>query len=101
MARTEAERRAGLANRPPLAEGEGLLIEFPLVGEACLTSEGMTYDLDAVFLDDDGTVLDIEKLPIEDTTPRCVDGVTTALEVRAGEAASVRVGDRAEIEEGR
>ncbi len=101
MARTEAERRAGLVSRPALAEGEGLLIEFPLVGEACLTSEGMAYDLDALFLSDDGGVLALERLEIDDTTPRCVDGVASALEVRAGEAADVAIGDRATLEEGR
>jgi uncharacterized membrane protein (UPF0127 family) len=61
----------------------------------------MTYDLDAVFLGDDGTVLALERLDVDDTSPRCVDGVASALEVRSGEAAGVEVGDRAQTDEGR
>lgn len=58
----------------------------------------MTYDLDALFLSDDEVVLALERLEIDDTTPRCVDGVASALEVRAGEAAGVATGDRATVE---
>jgi uncharacterized membrane protein (UPF0127 family) len=91
---TAAERMAGLAALPPLREGEGLLLEFPVEGEVCLVNEGVAYAIDAVYADSAGRVAAIERaIPPEDSAFHCRPGTRTVLEVLAGAASAVAPDD--------
>lgn len=49
--------RQGLRGAPKLAPDQGLVLDYPVVSEACVTMDGMEQPLDAVFVGDDGRVL--------------------------------------------
>jgi uncharacterized protein len=80
------ERMRGLLGRPPLAEGEGLLID------ACgmVHTIGMRYPIDIAFLDEGGRVC---KLVPRLAPVRCAGsfGARTTLELAPGTLARVRV----------
>jgi uncharacterized membrane protein (UPF0127 family) len=91
---TAAERRAGLTAVPPLEIDEGLLLEFPIEGEVCLVNEGVPYAIDAVYVDSSARVVALERaIPADDPTFRCHLATRTVLEVVAGAAAEVALGD--------
>lgn len=94
IARTEVERRTGLSDRDALAVGEGLVIEFPLEGEACITNAPVVFPIDVVFADETGAVVAVERaLAAGDPGSYCYTPVRRALEVSAGVAAEVAIGD--------
>lgn len=97
-ANTAAMRRDGLRVLDPLAPGTGLLLNFPVTGEVCIVNGGVSYAIDAVFIGDPGdVVVAVERgIPALDESARCIDNVHSVLEVRAGEAANVSLGDRLE-----
>lgn len=85
------ERMRGLLGRPPLAEGEGLLIEAC----AMVHTFGMRYRLDLAFLDPQGRVC---KLVAGLRPARCAASLSAqmTLELAPGALAQTRlkVGDR-------
>jgi uncharacterized membrane protein (UPF0127 family) len=96
-AEDEDARRLGLMFRPPLRASEGLLLVLPegFEGQACLTNENVAFAIDAVHADRAGTVVAVQRdLPADDPGPFCADRTSQVLEVLAGVAASVRVGDQ-------
>jgi len=94
VAETEAARRTGLSGRAPLEPSEALLLVFPLQGEVCIVNDGVSFSIDAVYLDDVGTVVAIERdIPAHDGTARCRDGVRYVLETAAGTVGGLEPGD--------
>ena len=92
IARSEAERRQGLQGMEPLQPGEGLWIEFPAAGEACIVNEGVGYALDLVFVLE-GEVEVVERnVPAGASDARC-HRADAVLELNAGDADAVTVGD--------
>lgn len=99
VARTEAERTQGLSGRSRLAASEGLLLEFPVEGEACIVNGPVTFGIDVVFANDRGDVVALERaVAAGDATPRCHPGVRRVLEIAEGVADSVAVGDTLRID---
>jgi uncharacterized membrane protein (UPF0127 family) len=96
VARSEDERRRGLRDHPPLAPGEALLIELPLeLDDICVVNDGVSFDIDGVFVRADGTVVTIERaIPAGETTARCHDRTRWIVEIAAGQARDVLPGDR-------
>lgn len=95
FAETETSRRLGLSNQPPLAKHEGLLLRFPVPGRVCIHNREVGFPLDLVFVETGGLVTAVERaVPAYDPTRRCQPAVLEVLEVRAGSAQSVAVGDR-------
>ncbi|MEZ4265622.1 MAG: DUF192 domain-containing protein [Myxococcota bacterium] len=93
-ATTEQARRDGLGVRPPLAEDEGLLLEFPVEGEVCIHNRPVPYPIDVIFAAaDDAVVRDAVSLGAGQATPVCVAGVQRVLEVRQGVGSAVVAGD--------
>ncbi len=92
-ARTPEERVRGLSKRTSLPSDEGLVIEFPAEGQACITNEPVPFPIDTVFASADGTVVAVEHFAANEAPARCHDTTLDVLEVRAGVAASVAVGD--------
>ena len=85
------EKMRGLLGRPPLADGEGLLIDSC----AMVHTFGMRYRLDLAFLDAQGRV---RKLVAALPPARCAGslGADATLELAPGalERLSLKVGDR-------
>lgn len=95
VASDDSARRAGLSGYASLPPGQGLLIVLPIEGETCISNREVGFAIDAVFADDVGEVVAVESdIAAHDATLRCHAAVRRILEVGAGEAAEVRVGDR-------
>ncbi|MCA9516306.1 MAG: DUF192 domain-containing protein [Myxococcales bacterium] len=93
IARTEAARRAGLAG-VALGDGEVLVIEFPVVGEACIHNAPVGYAIDAAFVDGEGAVTRVLRgVPARDEALVCEPIVARVVEGPAGRLAAVEVGD--------
>ena len=92
-ATTAEERQEGLSSLPPLGEGQGLLIRFPITTEVCIHNGPVAYPIDAVFLDDEGDVVAVERsMAALEPLARCHPGVRDVLEVRADVAIDVHPG---------
>ncbi|MEZ4325561.1 MAG: DUF192 domain-containing protein [Polyangiales bacterium] len=94
VAETADERRMGLVGRREMAEGEGLLLLFPLEGEVCITNAEVVFPIDAVFADALGRVVAVERsIAAGDPSLRCHAPVLTVLELTSGAALSVQPHD--------
>jgi uncharacterized membrane protein (UPF0127 family) len=94
VAATADERRAGLRGHPPLGPDEGLLIVMPEPLEVCIVNDGVDFAIDAIYAADDGEVVAIERaIAAGDGTARCHPAVRRVLEVAAGVADPVAIGD--------
>lgn len=98
VARTEEERRAGLSGRESMPSNFGMWFIFPDppgVVQDPFWMKGMNYDLDMIFVGPDMKIVDIKSgeknQPEAFITP--VAPYLYVLEVNAGEAASLSVGD--------
>jgi uncharacterized membrane protein (UPF0127 family) len=58
------ERYRGLSGSDPLADGEGMLFVHSEEGEYAYVMRGMSYPLDIVFLDANGTVTRVHHAPL-------------------------------------
>lgn len=63
VARTEAQRRQGLSDRESLADDAGMLFAFRSSERRTFHMEDCLIPLDIIFLDDQGTVTQIQTLP--------------------------------------
>ena len=90
-------RLLGLLGRPPLAEGEGLL----LVPCRAVHMLGMRYPIDVAFLDREGLVVAVHPSLEPGARTGWHRGAEVALEVPAGTLgrAAIRPGDRLEWRE--
>ena len=92
-ATTAEERQEGLSALPPLGEWQGLLIRFPIMTEVCIHNGPVAYPIDAVFMDDGGDVVAVERsMAAFEVQARCHPGVRDVLELRAGVASDVHPG---------
>ena len=98
VATSEADRRAGLAGRSSLPAGAGLLMEFPVTGEVCITGEEMRFPIDVVFVSGTGHVAALGALGADDPALICEQGIGSVIEVSAGAARDVGVGDAVAVE---
>ncbi len=96
VARSETERRLGLGGRETLPASEGLWMELPIRGEVCIVNETVTFPIDVVFVTD-AAVTDVALGVAAGETAATCQVATHVLEVAAGVAGSVEVGDRAVV----
>lgn len=94
VARDEDARRRGLRGRA-LADDQGLFFVFPGTSEVCLVNDGVTFDVDALFVLD-GRVASRARLVVDDPTPRCAEA-SEVLETRAEVTREVAIGDAVEL----
>lgn len=81
-ASTEAERRMGLIGAPAPDVGEGLLIHFPLTGEACISNADIDYSIHIAFLDERFRVQEAHaSVPAGSGTLYCVENTAHVLEL--------------------
>lgn len=72
IADTESARVQGLRGRQALPADEALLLVFVAEDEVCLTSDGVSFDIDAFYVDGVGTITAVERgIPAGDAAPRC------------------------------
>lgn len=98
IADTSEKRREGLSTIKKLDEGEGMLFVFDEVQDyVTFTMKDTDIDLDIVFIDEEGTVINVEHAKAHDPEPFEEEEVMYVLEVeyRSG----IRVGDDFEIED--
>ena len=63
IADTEAKRKQGLSNTPPLAQNEGMMFVFDTAGKYQFWMNDMNYDLDFVYVRDNKIVALAERVP--------------------------------------
>lgn len=97
VARSEADRRRGLADHAGLGPGQGLVLEAPVEDELCVTNAPVSFAIDAAFADGEGSIVAVERaVPAGDGSPRCHRRARWILETAAGELEPVREGDTLE-----
>jgi hypothetical protein len=105
IARSPKEQREGLAGRRTLPDDRGMLFLWNEKVIPTFTMEGMRFPLDIIFIDENGTIVDIaENLPPCPNREGCamvtpITPVRFALEVRAGfaEERGIARGDKATV----
>ena len=100
VAETRAQRRVGLSRTDALADGTGMLFVHDSVDTRSYVMRNMSFGLDIVFLDSDGTITEIHDAPAPPGGDGSYRGTGKyVLEVPRGwtAATGVAVGDRVEI----
>ena len=93
-AETAIERSEGLSEYQALGPDEGLLLVFPTAGEVCITNRTVAFPIDVLFISADQQVIHIEReLPAGDPGPYCHTSTWLILELQAGAASEVTIGD--------
>ena len=77
LARTPEQREIGLMFRPLMATNEGMLFVFEVPGQQCFWMKNTLIPLDAAFVDDDGSIVNIEHMK-----PQTLDGHCSLKPVR-------------------
>jgi len=95
MATTFVERLRGLLGRPPLAEGEGLLLR----PESSIHTFLMRFPIDVLYLDEENVVVALEEAMPPQRLGPWVRNARAVLELPAGTIArfGVAIGDRLAI----
>jgi len=94
MAETATERSEGLSGYQSLGPNEGLLLLFPTADEVCITNQTVAFPIDVLFISADQQVIHIEReLPAGDPGPYCHTSTWLILELQAGAASEVTIGD--------
>ncbi|EXF45607.1 exported protein [Pseudomonas sp. BAY1663] len=96
---TAEARRRGLMRRTELAADGGMLFRFDEVRHHCLWMKDTPLPLSAVFLDEDGVIVDLFELEPLSTAVRCSQAPARyALEANRGwfEARGIGLGGRVE-----
>jgi uncharacterized membrane protein (UPF0127 family) len=77
VASTPEQRATGLMNRPTMPANDGMLFVFERAGQQCFWMKNTLLPLSIAFLDDDGTIVNIE-----DMKPQTLDSHCSAKPVR-------------------
>jgi len=77
LARTPEQRQIGLMFRPVMAANDGMLFAFETPAQQCFWMKNTLIPLDAAFVDDDGSIVNIEHMK-----PLTLDGHCSAKPVR-------------------
>lgn len=97
IATSYSERAAGLGGLASIPVSTGMLFVFSTEQPISVTTYPMLFNLDIIFLDSDFTVIGIERNVVPN---RIIPGSGQYfLEMNAGEAVNVQVGDQAQVSE--
>ena len=77
VARTPGERATGLMFRKEMPQHEGMLFVFEYASQQCFWMKNTLLPLSAAFIDDDGTVVNVEEMK-----PQTLDSHCSAKPVR-------------------
>lgn len=94
VAATEHDKSLGLGDRIGMARGHGMLFQYANQGMRCFWMKDMHFPLDMIWLNAQNQVVKIEPNVSPDTYPRsfCASPAQNVIELNAGEARSLRVG---------
>lgn len=85
VARTQEQRAIGLMHRPAMPANDGMLFVFERPGQQCFWMKNTLLPLSIAFLDDDGTVVNIEEMKPQSLDSHCsAKPVRFALEMNQG-----------------
>ena len=94
IANTDKLRRLGLSRRDSLNWRSGMLLAYRQPQTICLWMRDVSFALDAVFISKNKKVINLQRMSPHTTTAHCsTSPALYALEVNAGWAAQVKVGD--------
>ena len=89
VAQTPEQRAIGLMNRPTMGANDGMLFVFERPGQQCFWMKNTLLPLSVAFLDDAGTVVNIEDMKPQDETTHWSRGFALyAVEMKQGWFAS-------------
>ena len=77
VASTPEQRAIGLMHRPTMPANDGMLFVFERAGQQCFWMKNTLLPLSIAFLDDDGTVVNVEEMK-----PQTLDSHCSARQVR-------------------
>lgn len=85
VASTQEQRAIGLMHRPSMPANDGMLFVFERPGQQCFWMKNTLLPLSIAFLDDDGTVVNIEEMKPQSLDSHCsAKPVRFALEMNQG-----------------
>lgn len=85
VALSEAERQQGLMFREKMANNEGMIFIFPRPTGVCMWMKNTLLPLSVAFIDDNGTIVNIEDMKPQTTESHCAEkDVRFALEMNLG-----------------
>lgn len=87
FAATPDARARGLVGHAPLAPDEAMMLDYPVVDQACITNAEVDFPITAIFVDASGGIVGVEPLAAHDARIPCHDGVLRVLETDANGAA--------------
>mgnify|MGYP001551094349 FL=1 len=90
FAETPDARAQGLIGRAPLAPDEAMMLDYPVVDQACITNADVDFPISAIYIDSNGGIVAVESLAAHDARIPCHDGVLRVLETDASGAALAR-----------
>lgn len=73
IADTPEKRKEGLSKIKEIKKGEGMLFIFPEPTDAYFTMENTNVDLDIIFIDNDGIVVEVKSVKAKDPNPVVCD----------------------------
>lgn len=92
VASTSASRAVGLMHRRQMPHNRGMLFVFERPARHCMWMRNTLIPLAVAFIDEQGTILNIEEMKAETETNHCAaDSVRYALEMNAGWFAARRL----------
>ena len=89
VADTKSTRELGLSGHQPLKDNEGMLFVFDTPGRYGFWMKDMLFNLDLIWINQDGIIVDIERNASKDSYPKTYMNASPAnyvLEVNAGVA---------------
>ncbi len=85
VARTPEQRAIGLMHRPTMPANDGMLFVFERPAEQCFWMKNTLLPLSIAFLDDDGTIVNVEDMKPQTLESHCsAKPVRFALEMNQG-----------------
>lgn len=97
IADTEESRRIGLSKETELPEDEGMLFVFEEPSTSPFTMAETSIDLDIIFIDEEGEVIEVQSVKAHDEKPvECKEEYCYVLEVNYG--SGIEEGDQLESE---
>lgn len=71
VAQTDRERQIGLMNRPAMGTNDGMIFAFEEAGVQCFWMRNTLIPLSAAFIDDTGTIVNIEDMKPQTDDSHC------------------------------
>lgn len=97
VAQTPQEHQIGLMSRTSMGANEGMIFVFPRAGQQCFWMKNTLIPLSIAFLEDDGTVVNLDEMQPNTESPHCsAKPVRYVLEMNKGwfTKHSVKPGDK-------